>query len=114
MKTPPAPSVPSLLDRLAPPTPRELLNDLKTLMSETELLVTSAVSEHTAEAIAALRARFAVAEERFTKIYALSRENVVAGARCTDAAIRENPYRSVAIALGAGLLAGFLIGRRDR
>jgi ElaB/YqjD/DUF883 family membrane-anchored ribosome-binding protein len=113
MKILPTPPLPGFIDRLAPPTPRELLNDLKALISDTELLVTSAVSEHSAEAIEALRARLALAEERFTKLYALSRENLMAGARCTDTAIRENPYRSLAITFGAGLLAGLLIARRN-
>jgi len=114
MKTPPTTPMPSPNHRTETPTPHELLNDLKTLVADTELLVTSTVSERSAEALEALQARLAVAQERFMKIYSLSREKVVAGARCTDAAIRKNPYRSVALALGGGLLVGLLLGRRGR
>ncbi|MBL9200173.1 MAG: DUF883 family protein, partial [Opitutaceae bacterium] len=35
-------------------------------------------------------------------------------AKCTDSAIREHPYQALAIALGAGLLVGVLLGRRSR
>jgi ElaB/YqjD/DUF883 family membrane-anchored ribosome-binding protein len=37
---------------------------------------------------------------------------VVAGARCTDATIREHPYQSLALALGVGVIAGALLSRR--
>ena len=60
----------------------------------------------------ALRDRFESLRRRFTEVYAGAREKVVAGARYTDTAIRENPYQSLAIALGAGLLVGVLLGRR--
>jgi len=42
------------------------------------------------------------------------RNKTVAGAKATDKKIRQNPYKSIAVAVGAGLLAGALIGRRGR
>jgi ElaB/YqjD/DUF883 family membrane-anchored ribosome-binding protein len=39
-------------------------------------------------------------------------EKTLAGARVTDRAIRENPYASLGIAFGIGLLIGVLATRR--
>jgi ElaB/YqjD/DUF883 family membrane-anchored ribosome-binding protein len=95
-------------------TPKELLNDLHTLVAEAEKMMGESLSEHTADAVTALRARFDAAQERFADIYEGAKIRVVAGAKCTDAAIRANPYQSLAIAAGVGLLAGVLLGRRSK
>jgi ElaB/YqjD/DUF883 family membrane-anchored ribosome-binding protein len=95
-------------------TPKELLTELQALVSEAETMMSDSISEHSAEALANLRARFEAAQERFSEIYEGARKKVVAGAKYTDAAIRENPYQSLAIALGVGLLLGVLVGRRNK
>ena len=95
-------------------TPKELLNDLHTLVAEAEKMMGDSLSEHTADAVTALRERFDAAQERFAEVYAGARKKVVAGAKCTDAAIRANPYQSLAIAAGVGLLAGVLLSRRSK
>ena len=43
-----------------------------------------------------------------------AKQRVAAGARCTDEAIRANPYQSLAIAAGVGVVVGVLLGRRNR
>jgi len=95
-------------------TPKELLNDLHSLVVEAERMMGDSISEHTSDAVSALRERFDAAQERMSELYAGARTKVVAGARCTDEAIRANPYQALAIALGAGLLAGVLLGRRGK
>lgn len=95
-------------------TPKELLNDLHTLVAEAEKMMGDSLSEHTADAVSALRTRFDAAQERMSEVYAGARQKVVAGAKCTDAAIRANPYQSLAIAAGVGLLVGVLLGRRSQ
>ena len=95
-------------------TPKELLNDLHTLVAEAEKMMAASISEHTEDAVGALRARFDAAQERMSDLYAGAKTRVVAGAKCTDAAIRENPYQALAIAAGVGLLAGILLGRRSK
>lgn len=95
-------------------TPSELLHDLQTLVSEAEAMISDSVSEHSADAIEALQARFRVARDRFAEAYEAARKKVVAGAKCTDVAIRENPYQALAIAGGVGLLLGVLLGRRSK
>jgi ElaB/YqjD/DUF883 family membrane-anchored ribosome-binding protein len=93
--------------------PQELLEELRSLVTEAEKLM-SDTAEQSEDAISALRSRFESAQERVSELYTGARKKVVAGAKYTDEAIRENPYQSLAIALGAGLLVGVLLGRRSR
>jgi len=44
--------------------------------------------------------------------YASAQEKAMAGAKATDRVIRTNPYKSIGIAFGIGLLLGFLIKRK--
>ena len=94
-------------------TPADLLNDLRTLVVDAEKMLESSVSEHTEDAVNALRTRYEAASERMGEIYASAKKNVTAGAKYTDETIRANPYQSIAIAAGVGLLVGVLIGRRN-
>ncbi|MBW8781212.1 MAG: DUF883 domain-containing protein [Verrucomicrobia bacterium] len=96
------------------PTPKELLHDLQVLVAEAETMMTSSLSEHSAEALDTLRTRFHAAQERFSDLYEGAKKKVVAGAKCTDETIRANPYQSIAIAAGVGLLVGVLLGRRSK
>lgn len=97
----------------APQTPADLLNDLRTLVIEAEKMMEASVSEHTGDAMDALRTRYAAAQERVGEFYESAKTNITAGAKCTDVAIRANPYQSIAIAAGVGLLVGLLVGRRS-
>ena len=49
------------------------------------------------------------AKDRLTDAYTRARRNVVAGAKYADSTIRENPYYSIGIALGIGVVVGMLI-----
>jgi ElaB/YqjD/DUF883 family membrane-anchored ribosome-binding protein len=95
-------------------TPRELLNELQTLVTEAEAMIAGAVTEHSADAFDSLRSRFSAAQERFTDTYNGARKKVIAGAKYTDETIRANPYQSLAIAAGVGLLIGILAGRSSK
>jgi ElaB/YqjD/DUF883 family membrane-anchored ribosome-binding protein len=95
-------------------TPKELLTDLQALVAEAETMIADSLSEHSADAIDSLRSRFVAAQERFTDAYAGARKKVIAGAKYTDETIRANPYQSLAIAAGVGLLVGVLLGRRSK
>jgi len=95
-------------------TPKELLNDLQALVVEAEAMMGNSVSEHSSEAVENLRTRFSAAQERLGELYEGAKKRVVAGARCTDESIRANPYQSIAIAAGVGLLVGVLVGRRSK
>ena len=60
-----------------------------------------------------LRVQKEWSQERLAHVYARARKRVVAGAACTDTAIRDHPYQSLAIALGVGLIIGVLVRRRN-
>ncbi len=95
-------------------SPKEILHDLHALVAEAEKMMGDSVTEHTEDAVNSLRDRFDAAQERLGVIYEGARKRVVAGAKYTDEAIRANPYQSIAIAAGIGLLVGVLVGRRNR
>lgn len=95
-------------------TPNGLLHDLEDLVAEAQALLVDAAAGQSGDAIRALQARFDAARARIGQLYTGARDKVVAGARCTDNAIRANPYQSLAIAIGAGVLVGVLLARRHR
>lgn len=95
-----------------PPTADELLNELRTLIAESNTLINDTVNAPTADAVSALRVRFQRAQSQLSTLYANARRQVIAGARYTDEAIRTHPYPSLGIALGTGLLLGVVVGRR--
>ena len=96
-------------------TTDQLLADLKTVMNDAEALL-RATSTQTGEKIQEVRARaeqsLRQAKERLSSIEdeALRRAREVADA--TDEYVRENPWQSVGIAAGVGLLVGLLLARR--
>ena len=92
-------------------TPKELLAELQTLVTEAETMIGSSLSEHSEDAMSA---RYAAAQERMGELYDGAKKRVAAGAKYTDETIRANPYQSIAIAAGVGLLVGVLLGRRSK
>lgn len=92
-------------------TPGELLDELHTLVAEVEKLGDAPAGEHAAAVLDGLRERYDTARDRLSELCACTRKGVAAGARCADEAIRTHPYQSLAIAAGAGLLVGALVGR---
>lgn len=91
-------------------TPAESLHELEQLVAQARLMV-NAGTEGPAGTVDSLRERLGAARERLGESCAAARKKVVAGATATDATIRENPYASLAIALGVGVLVGLLVGR---
>lgn len=97
---------------ILPPGPRDILDELKSLIGEAETMMAGSLSERSSEALANLRERFDEARRHFSDYYDRARIRVVKGAQCTDTSIREHPYQSLAIALGVGALLGALLARR--
>jgi ElaB/YqjD/DUF883 family membrane-anchored ribosome-binding protein len=82
-----------------------LLEDAQAL-----LVATAHVAE---EKVVEARKRLTAAIEKGKETWNTVQEKAVAGAKATDQVIRENPYKSLAVALGVGVLIGYLLRRRD-
>ena len=95
-------------------TPEDVLNELRSLVTEAERLLGKAPREGCGceETVDAWRHRLQEAQERLTTLYGETRRKVTSAARTADNTIRDNPYQSLAVAVGVGLLAGVLLGRR--
>jgi ElaB/YqjD/DUF883 family membrane-anchored ribosome-binding protein len=112
-------------DTGAAETPEQIIEHISRLMAEAEAMIAGPVSEKAGSRIEDLRERLASARERLNDAYSSAREtigdayaktrkNVVAGAKQADETIRENPYQSLAVALGIGVLLGVVIGRKTQ
>ena len=96
--------------------PKEkLVADLKLVVADAEELLAATASQ-TGEKIAELRERMQgnlrMARLKLGDAEAALREKTREVARATDNYVHENPWRSIGIAAGAGLVVGLLIGRR--
>jgi ElaB/YqjD/DUF883 family membrane-anchored ribosome-binding protein len=94
--------------------PKELLTELQALVADAEKMIGDSAGEASEGVMDALRTRYENVSERLTDFYTTAKKKVVAGAKYTDTTIRENPYQSLAVAAGLGLLVGVLLGRRTR
>lgn len=95
---------------IAQESPESLLKELKTLVAEAEKIM--AKSGDGGELLENIRDRFQAAQERFGDIYEDTRKKITVGAKRTDEAIRSNPYQSLAVAVGVGVLLGMVAFRR--
>ena len=95
-------------------TSKELFTEMQALVAEAQAMMADPESEQSTDALGALHDRFEAAQERFHELYAGARKQVVAGAKRADETIRDNPYQSITIAAGVGLLVGLLLGRRSQ
>ncbi|RFC50594.1 MAG: Membrane-anchored ribosome-binding protein [Verrucomicrobia bacterium] len=95
-------------------TPKELLTELKALVAEAEGMIGESAGDASDEVMGALRTRYEAMQENMSDLYDGAKKKVIAGAKDTDTTIRENPYQSIAVAAGLGLLIGVLLGRRSK
>jgi ElaB/YqjD/DUF883 family membrane-anchored ribosome-binding protein len=77
--------------------------------AEALLAATAHVAEET---VKEARNRLTAAIEKGREAFEVVQERAIAGAKATDLVIRENPYRALGVALGTGLVVGYLLGRR--
>ena len=83
----------------------QIVEDAKAL-----LLATANIAE---EKVVAARSRLNAALQSGKYALAQAQEKAIAGAKAADETIREHPYQAIGVALGVGVLAGFLLGRRN-
>ena len=77
--------------------------------AEALLEATAHVAE---EKVMEARNRLTAAIEKGKETLAAVQEKAIAGAKATDLVIRENPYKALGVALGLGVVVGYLLGRR--
>ena len=89
----------------------KLLSDLKAVVRDGEELLKAGVQELGERGMAA-RERLAGALEMAKETALKLQEQARVSAQATDRLIRENPYQSIGIAFGVGMLFGILVNRR--
>jgi ElaB/YqjD/DUF883 family membrane-anchored ribosome-binding protein len=93
----------------------QLVADLKTVMQDAEALL-KATSTLTGEKIQEVRARaeesLRQAKTRLTEVEEEAMRRAREIAEAADEYVHENPWQSVGIAAGIGLVIGLLLGRR--
>ena len=93
----------------------KLLADLRLVVADAEeLLRTTAgqAGEGAAELRAKVQASLARAREGLAEAHGAALEKAKAAGRAADDYVHDNPWRSIGIAAGFGLVVGLLIGRR--
>jgi ElaB/YqjD/DUF883 family membrane-anchored ribosome-binding protein len=92
----------------------KLAQDLRAVVADAEELL-HATADQAGEKAASLRERakanLAVAKARLVEAEHAVVERTKVAAKATDEYVHDNPWQSVGIAAGVGLLVGMLIGR---
>jgi ElaB/YqjD/DUF883 family membrane-anchored ribosome-binding protein len=91
---------------------RNHTQDVGTLAEDARALM-AATADVAGEKVADARKRLTVALENAREFAGNVRDRAVAGAKATDEAVREHPYKAIAIAIGAGALIGYLVAGRN-
>jgi ElaB/YqjD/DUF883 family membrane-anchored ribosome-binding protein len=72
-----------------------------------------ATADVAGEKVGEARKRVAAALESGKELYGRVRQKAVEGTKAADQAVQEHPYQAIGIAVGVGVLIGFLLARRD-
>ena len=86
-------------------------NDVGQLAEDARALM-AATADVAGEKVGEARKRLAAALEHGKEIYGRVREKAVEGAKAADEAVHEHPYQAIGIALGVGVILGYLVARR--
>jgi ElaB/YqjD/DUF883 family membrane-anchored ribosome-binding protein len=97
--------------KLSAETPQQLIKHINRFMTEAEAMLAGPFTEPVSEEIVKIRSRLNRVSSRIASIYGHARRGTAAGARFTNKTIRAHPYKSLAVALGTGVLLGGLLRR---
>lgn len=89
----------------------KVVSDLKQIVEDSQTLLADS-AEATGDRMRHARNRLADALESAKEAYGKLQTKAIGGAKATDRVIRDNPYQSIGIAFGVGLLIGVLVTRR--
>jgi ElaB/YqjD/DUF883 family membrane-anchored ribosome-binding protein len=94
---------------------QKLAADVRILVNDAEELIRATAAE-TGDKMVELRRRMQQAvndiRPQMASIESAVTEKVTSAASCTDAYVRDNPWTSIGISAGIGVVVGLLIGRR--
>ncbi len=105
-------------------TPEQLIEHISRLMAEAEAMIAGPHTDQAGGKLANIKDRLEAAREQLSDVYGRARDQitdaygrarkgVVTGAKYTDETIRTHPYQTMAIALGVGVLVGYLLRRNN-
>src|SRR5882757_5068675 len=86
-------------------------NEISQLAEDARALM-AATADVAGEKVSEARKRLAEALENGKEIYGRVREKALDGAKAADQSVREHPYQAIGIALGVGVLIGYVAARR--
>lgn len=86
-------------------------NDIETLAEDAKALLTATAGVAEDKVIEA-RKRLSVALEKGRETWERVQTRAVEGAKATDEAIHEHPYKAMAIAFGVGAVVALVLSRR--
>jgi len=91
---------------------KQTMADYMGRLSDDARALVAATADVAGEKVSEARKRLAAALENGKELYGRVRDKAVDSAKATDQAVRENPYQTMAIALAAGVIVGFLVARQ--
>jgi ElaB/YqjD/DUF883 family membrane-anchored ribosome-binding protein len=97
------------------PQREKLMDDLRLLITDTEELLrmtADQAGDSAAEVRSRIEARLKAARAELAELQDAAYAKVKAAGHATDAFVHENPWKSIGIAAGIGLVVGLLITRR--
>ncbi len=102
-----------------PATPRKLAGDFKVLVQDVEELLKSSAhtfTQHATDAAQQARTKLektlAEAKDRLVEAEEAVVDGAKRAAKVTDTYVRDNPWKSVGVAAGIGLVVGLFVNRR--
>lgn len=93
----------------------KLMDDLRLVIADTEELLrmtADQAGDSAAEVRSRIQSRLHEARAQLTEMQEVAATKLKAASNATDAFVHENPWKSIGIAAGIGLVIGLLIGRR--
>jgi ElaB/YqjD/DUF883 family membrane-anchored ribosome-binding protein len=90
---------------------QSISDDIGQLAEDAQALM-NATADVAGEKVGQARKRLAAALETAKGVAGSVRDKAIAGAKAADQTVRENPYQAIAIGVGLGMVAGYLLGRR--
>jgi len=88
---------------------KQTVGDCMDTLAEDARALVAATSDVAGEKVREARKRLAAALERGKGVYDQVRDKALDGAKATDQLLRDNPYQTIAIALGVGVIVGLLV-----